>query len=425
MKVLVCDDLEDRCKEAAKAVENAHQIDIEVISLFGDSLKSQLEMLFGNVAVYLNESGADQGPKKTAFDEADLVVIDNNLAHLQNLGPRLTAESIAGYVRAFSTVPYVVSLNKNPDVDFDLRFLVGDYATRADLAINDRHLQNSGLWTGKPSEEFRPWYWPALSTIPDRRRAQVAFVRERLDAPVLGALGFSDDVVAFLSLHARGALSPGATSDGAPDSNDFSISELTFQNVFVESNRTLPDKRDREKLREYANAGNAEIRDVISRIVAADIDLWFRRDVLGPQEALVDLPHLLTRMPFLLGERAANTVDWNEAIAIAAPPFGIDGQLFDNHIKATMFQHDVWVPSPSFWWPVLKADDKLTELFFARGQEWPDIVFCEDRSTFLERTPDGGSPPAEFAAEFEGSWSHRFVSRIANIRYAPRSRFAV
>ena len=46
--------------------------------------------------------------------------------------------------------------------------------------------------------------------------------------------------------------------------------------------------------------------EIIARVVAAYIDRWFRRDVLGPQEALVDLPHLLMRLPFLLGEKAGD-----------------------------------------------------------------------------------------------------------------------
>ena len=111
-------------------------------------------------------------------------MIDNNLTHLKVSGGRLTAESIAGYIRAFTTGTYIISVNKNPDVDFDLRFLIGDYNTRTDLALNETHLGNRALWTGDPRDAddgFIPWYWPHLDGVAKRRKEQIAFVHERLD----------------------------------------------------------------------------------------------------------------------------------------------------------------------------------------------------------------------------------------------------
>ena len=117
------------------------------------------------------------------FDTVDTVLIDNNLAHLDISGTRLTGESIIGYIRCFSAVPYVVSLNKNPDVDFDLQDLVGDHETRADVALNVDHLAVPGLWDRSHHKEgeFLPWYWPELTNAPERRRKQIAFVNERFE----------------------------------------------------------------------------------------------------------------------------------------------------------------------------------------------------------------------------------------------------
>ena len=88
--------------------------------------------------------------KGTVFEPSDfdIVVLDNNLAALEVSGARQTAESIAGYIRAFTNIPYIVSLNKNPEVDFDLRYLLGDYQTQADVALNTDHLANRALWRG-------------------------------------------------------------------------------------------------------------------------------------------------------------------------------------------------------------------------------------------------------------------------------------
>lgn len=141
----------------------------------------------------------------------------------------------------------------------------------------------------------------------------------------------------------------------------------------------------------------------------------------------MDVPHLLARMPFLLGQRAQKIDEWNKALDALDPPFGMEQELFDQRIAPAMFAHDMWVPSAAFWWPRLKRDDQLGELFFASTQaEWPDAVFCEDLSGFTLRAADGDADgPIEFSAEFEGSWGRRHVAKLEGIRYAPRSRFAV
>lgn len=431
MKILVCDDLEDRCEEVVAAIEDAGQANVEITSLVGEQLRADLTKLFENVNVCLKEPKSYKTPDKLSFDDAHLVVLDNNLAHLGVKGARLTAESIAGYIRAFTVAGYIVSLNKNPEVDFDLRYLVGDYATRTDLALNTRHLANPALWTRKPVDaqhDFLPWYWPELTTVADRRKAQIQFVQDHFGDPVFGAVGIPEgEAIDFLSRHARGALSPDAESDGPIGRGGIRVQEVSFKDVFAASSRSLLAEDEREKLLEGAASNNSQIRQMISRVIAADIDLWFRRDLIAPQEALVDVPHLLMRLPFLLGAKAGDIDEWNKCVTAKSAPFGVEKLLYDTFLAKAKFEQDVWVPSPSFWWPKLKADEKLNELFFkAKQGEWGDVVFCEDRSVFLERSSTGeGVPPTEFSAEFEGSWGQRYVARIDGFRYSPRSRFAL
>ena len=109
------------------------------------------------------------------------------------------------------------------------------------------------------------------------------------------------------------------------------------------------------------------------------------------------------------------------------PPFGLEGELFDSYLKKEKVKQDTWIAGPAFWWPHLKADEKLNELFFrAKDRDWADVVFCEDCSTFLEfSSKNGDTTPAQFSAEFEGSWGNRYVASLKGVRYAPRSRFAV
>ena len=430
MKVLVCDDSEIRLKDVLAQIDAAHCKDLTVNYLVGGQLTTELEKLFVHVRSCIDDPESYKPAADLAFDEADIVLLDNNLAQLDVRGARLTAESIAGYIRAFTAVAYVVSLNKNPDVDFDLRYLVGDYSTRADLALNTDHLSNLALWTHNAADAkggFLPWYWPKLADVAARRRTQVEFVRDRLEKPMLSVLGFpqEEEAIGFLSLHARGSLSPEASFHEDGDGGT-PLEDVTFIQYFLAKDRSLPAGEERKVLADARNAKGGAIRDIIARIVASDLDLWFRRDVLGPQEVLVDLPHLLLRYPFLLGKRASNVDEWNKAVALQAEPYGIERKLYDEHLSKARFMHDVWVSSACFWWPNLKADEKLNEHFFESTGTVADVVFCEDTSLFVARPNDdrGDGGAAEFAAEFEGSWGRRFVQKLDGVMYSPRMRFA-
>jgi len=429
MKILVCDDQPERCKDFVDKIPRAGQPHVDVLPLAGDKLTEELMKLFHNANACLNDPKNCKPTGKSVFDDTDIVILDNNLAHLKVEGARLTAESIAGFIRAFTVAPYVISLNKNPDVDFDLRFLVGDYSTKADLALNTEHLAIRALWSGSrgdPKDGFLPWYWPTLTTVVKRRRDQIDFVRKHLDDSVVEMLGFDDEAIGFLSLHAKGALSSEAGSDGMGEGGH-QFKKLTFRHVFLAKDRSLPSKTEREDISNAERNGNKALRDIIARVVAADVDLWFRRDVLGPQEPLVDIPHLLVRFPFLLGSSANDINEWNKCISASDAPYGLDQKLYDDYLAKRKFAHSMWAPTTCFWWPKLKADEKFNEYFFKPKEvEWADVVFCEDRSAFLERAPKNeGTPPVEFPAEFEGSWRGRYISRIPRVQYAPRSRLAL
>jgi hypothetical protein len=402
----------------------------------GDELTTALNELFTRIKKF--KTGDERGwdfcnykPIDSAFNGADLLLLDNNLTLLDNEGPPLTAESIAGYIRAFTSARYIISLNMNPDVDFDLRYLVGDFLTRADLAVNAEHIANKYLWTGDPEDAldaFAPWYWPRLHDAADYRTRQIAFVRDNFDQAVLPSLGFNDATAfAMLSRHALGALSPKAAAEHDAADGGRALNEITFRDFFLAKNRSLPLQNERDRLNS-AYAENDAVREIVARIVAADVDLWLRRDVLGPQEPLVDVPHLTARLPFLLGDRAAEISTWNGVISQRKPPFGWERRVYDEFVAERAFEHQhVWSQKTCFWWSKLNDDDRVNERLLApSGSEWADVVFCEDTSRFEYRL--GGAdrePPVEFVAEFEGVWNRRHVARLPDIRYAPLTRLAM
>ena len=239
MKILVCDDQVPNCNTLVETIKGAVGKEENIEKLSSDELLQALETFFRSIEAFMKNGSNNTPVEETQFDGADLVVLDNNLTHLNVLGTRLTAESIAGYIRAFSTGTYIISVNKNPDVDFDLRFLVGDHNTQTDLALNEEHLGNRALWTGDPNDAddgFFPWYWPKLNDVFRRRKEQISFVHKRLDEEVLSSLAFDDDAIGFLSHRAKGALSSDAGADGG---GDLLIKETTFSDLFLKMN-SLP-----------------------------------------------------------------------------------------------------------------------------------------------------------------------------------------
>ena len=406
MKVLVCDDK----NEQLELTKNVIGANLEPTGLAGPDLKCELTKFFRWVSTVLNGDSSDCSEvSATVFDKFDLVILDNNLTELEMDGARLTAETIIGYLRAFTDIAYIVSLNKNPHVDFDLRFLFGDYQSLADLALNTKHLSLNHLWKGTSNEDFAPWYWPRIATAVDRRKKQIVFLNNYFEQPVWKALNFPQEADDYLSFHAKSALS----TDNALNSS--------FQ-VFVDRSRTL-SPGELVEISRLAAKGSELAQKAIRRITAFEVDRWLRRDVLGPQDVLIDIPHLLAQMPFLAGEKTTQFKHWNEIVKSEEPPFGFDSELFDKHLEPTLFAESYWMPTPCFWWPKIKSDEGLSELYYGSDGNWPNAVFCEDISRFVlvssERDLDG---PQEFEAEIAGSWARRFVVNSPDYQYSPRNR---
>ena len=426
--ILICDDVPQSFTRIKRALGGGH----EVTRLVGDKLQIEIETLFQSISTALSsehEHCADQDVMGgSVFDGIDVAIIDNNLSELRLVGERLTAEAMIGYVRAFTDIPYIVSLNKNPDVDFDLRYMVGDYQTHADLALNTRHLSYRALWQNGLEESgadvFAPSYWPNLHEVALPRRKLIEKIESRLDDPILEVLDFSANSLDALSRHAKGALSPKAITDE-------SLREVTCIGFFKSACRSLPPK-ERKALADSVHRGSLYAK-AIARLVAADLEKWVRRDALAPQDVLIDLPHLLARMPFLLGKDADDVRKWNGALNRGTVDEGALEVVSDAATKERIGQarftaHGMYMRWPCFWWRDLKDDDRLSELFFSSGDQWADAVFCEDVSRFVDLSASDGDDAdsaQEFEAEFDGAWSRRYVRQLPRKLYSPRSRLAI
>ena len=230
--------------------------------------------------------------------------------------------------------------------------------------------------------------------------------------------------VDYLSRRAVGTLTPEANSEDIGIQGSAPANTVTFEAFFLNSCRSLPAYADRKRLARQASDGDESSREAVARVVAAEIDRWIRRDVLGPQDVLVDVPHLLMRMPFLLGNKVSDVERWHDSLTTREAPFGLDQNIYYEHIAGARFSHDRLMKSPCFWWPKLKENEVLNDLFFESNGNWPDIVFCEDVSQFKNFSPNSeDTEPMEFATEFEGSWNRRYASLVPRRIYSPKSRF--
>ena len=405
MKILVCDDQQDGFEAARQRIPSRG-----VHGLYEDGLRDALSELFDAISKVLGGDLAPDPAEIGPFAGYDVAIVDNNLSELDFKGARLSAETIIGYLRAFTGIPYIISLNKNPDVDFDLRYLFGDYQSQADLAINTPHIESGRLWGLATKDRFAPWYWPRLPNAATRRREQVQFVLKFLDAPIWHKLGFPDAFGDHVSKRAQAALDDPKTQH--------STNETTFREFFNGTHALLAD--DCAAISELSDDGDELANRILSRVVAADVDRWVRRDLLGPQDLLIDLPHLVARMPYLLGDNANAIERWNKAVHEMDAPFGMDPIVYEKYVKTARFVGHIWVPSPSFWWPVLNADDGIFDLFM-ESKQWPNAAFCEDISSFV--LTEDRDQVHEIEVEMESSWPRRHVAKVPDRQYSPRSRF--
>lgn len=339
----------------------------------------------------------------TLFDGADVAVIDNRLIDewTQPDDPKVSAEQLADYVRTSSTAEVVLILNQYREIDFDLR-LDGRLDSYADLNITDRCLDRTALWTEAAPEGFRPWSWPVLERTVEQMPKRRAWLMadERLDRPVLEELGLSDErVERSLSRVAADFLHPQRAS-----------AEVTFRN-FVEGATRATDQKERQRI--------AHDDDLAAKIAAARLGKWLEATILGPQDVLVDVPHLLERFPCLVMD-PQSIASWNAAISWS----GVDGFKSKDVEPQLWTLHENWLSRPAYLWPLVQNDEALAaDLMgcFAASDAPAEVGFCEDLSRFLPI-----AETREFVADLYSAFDRRraSVARTDHFSYGPANRFA-
>ena len=411
MKITVWDDDQEAAadwRDEIQQVIDGHGVVGNVIAHERDEIRNELKILHSRRRHSLEGEGASEDGDNPELDSTDILVVDNDLFALDEFVD-LTAEMVAARVLAYADCAYVVVLNVNPEVDFDLS-LLGRPDSKADLHINDPFLSNPGLWMECPREgyAFRPWTWPLLVSQADLQRARASDLEQILsdgnaNVPILDYFSFNDTARARLSRSTRGFLHP---------SKD--IKEVSFRD-FISGNANAIDLKDGEGAIKGEHVGD------IARICARRLSKWLSHFVLGPQDILIDLPHLISEFPFLVpAEQRGNGDFWNLFANLETPPMG---QLTDD-VSPTRFQLPHWFDRPVFWKEGFDTEENIDRLIEAvsEAREWP--VFCEDASAFF---PADGCK--EFVAGYHAASDNRFVRWFDNgdevVNYGPHSRLAM
>ena len=405
LKILVCDDVAARGRRVVEEIQRGTDgcVDVDLQVSFGKDLTLKLDKFYKtSVETNLKNGGVEE----SVFDDFDIIVIDNNLSELQMRGFRLTADVVIGHIRAFSNCKVIVLLNKHRNCDFDLRALSPNSGEKADVELNQEHLSLKWLWSrcDAEHEEFRPWYWPKLLEAPTRRENQISELMD-LNQKVLEFFDFPKVAISELSRSAVAALHPEKKSLG--------ITKVSFRDYFLKSCVSLIDL-ERKKIVASENV------DAIRRIVCFELESWLQRFVLGPQTVLVDLPHLLLRLPVILGDEMKAIERWTETSRSGNPPFQINPDKYKLYLEKRLFAKRNWMSVPAFWGGELRQDEALNrELVAASIDDIPDAVFCEDLSRFERRLTN---KPLKFVAEFHSNWDQRYVMKLRGKRYIPADR---
>ena len=391
--VLICDDDDILAAERVERIKKIAPRNYEI-----RDAPSAKEMC-GAVSELLRRRKIIRGghlyvPEPCLFDQKDILIIDYDLIHVDDERAQHTGEGIGRLARMYSDCAVVVVFNQFGQVDFDLS-LRGHLASHADLNLTAELLDTLGLWTEPPWQGFRRWSWQTLSRGVEGQRAREKAFRCNLDRSIVDTFGIESDDALGISDSAVGFIAPEA-------SNFDELRAMTFRS-FV----SMTAGRDGKLL--LSSDESAAVR-----LGAARIGKWLDRQVLGPQDVLIDVPHLLQRFPFLLGKEVADIKAWNAAVHQA--------DYLTQYIDASYwFEPAVCLSKPAVWVRRLEADPEFSKrrADFSNYSLIPDVVFMEDCSVFEDI-----SCGTEFRAGFYNSFDRRYVKNIRGIRYGPQRRFA-
>ncbi|MES3057312.1 hypothetical protein O6V14_16900 [Sphingomonas faeni] len=333
------------------------------------------------------------------LDDQDIILVDYDLEMYGDDKARHTGEELARMCRMVSNAGYIIVMNQfNRKAHFDLR-LTGKPNSYADLNISAATISQKGLWQSVEAGQFRPWIWDDIVKVVKSRRSLTSQLTEvGLDSSILEFLSMPPEVVEVMPDEAYEHLSrTGKTSTD--------LLSTTFRQFLSQQVESLDiDRLIRTSPQRAANLA-------VSRTAK-----WLSRMVVGPQDLLVDIPHLLERLPFLMNPEFGDPADphvWQRV-----PMAGFNAIVEPLVADCAFAESEAWLGRQSLWWPKLDRHPLTAEMrTSAKIRSLSDVVFAEDRSIFI---------PYEEAEEFKSDFRNRFSRRWAKsqdgLEYEPKRR---
>lgn len=395
--ILICDDAPDLAEEWREVVKGVVSAELYTVKpcVPIEEVRAGAGELLTRRSAARSEGDIARKPQDCVFDNVDILILDYDLLHIDEQRARYTGEGLARLARTFTECGTIVVVNQFRNAHFDLS-LRGNLWSHADLNLNADLLARPGLWEDGPWEGFRPWSWQSLNRAVETQRAREELVESRLGESIVDVLNMEEDDVIGLSDTAFGFVAPEAGSFSDFGSRTFKC----FLNDAV-------DGRD-------ALATTDSDPATASRFVAARIGKWLEREVLGPQDALIDVPHLIERYPFLMGNDVAELDAWNAAIH--------DPQKLKAETpEGCWFKPEEFLTRPAVWRHRFEADAEISERRHKYDySDVPPFVFLEDTSEFAPL-----SEAIEFRAGHHNAFDRRFLRHLSKFSYAPQRRLAM
>jgi len=325
------------------------------------------------------------------FDNDSIFFIDFDLIN-QEKGYYFTGETVAYLVRCFTQCGLIVGLNQYGSNSFDLT-LKGHPESFCDLNIGTEQLTNGGLWT-KDFPRFRPWFWPLLPDLLDKRKQCYNEIIDNLEIKLCDLFGFEEQIKLF----------PKSVNDFLGEKPE----EVTPIKFVFGSEFAL---RKKDRIQVYLPKEN------VANIASARISKWIERLVMPGQNILVDACHLISRYPSLFTGNKDDISELNKLCSLNHPDVL---PLIKNEIEKNRFMKAHWATRPLWYWKKIAIDEEILEIRRPSEKKTLKFKFCEDASRFVE-----SEKVQPFSIDSDSPYLTRFIEKNPSdpsVEYRPKNR---